>query len=394
MSKTNQFKVSVIVPVYNAEKYLLKCINSIRMQTHENLQIILVDDGSSDQSPKICDFFSEEDFRIEVYHIENIGSVGARKYGLKRAEGEYIGFVDADDYIEPDMYMKLLSILIENDADFVHSGHIEEKDGLEKEVCCFEERVVDLCSIESRIKFIKRYMLGGTNKECISSSLWSKLYKGKFIKKCFERLLDEQQYGEDLICLCRCILECKRVVLSRNTMYHYVVRKNSLSHLKYEELMINEVYLWRHVLDVFKEYNCINKYQYGILDFFKYRMLYVMSLEKEDRLSIPRYFIKEIRKLYGKRIVLFGAGRVGQDYYFQISKFKECQVVGWIDSHWEKYRFDCIKISDIQSVTSMIFDFIVIAVSDRSDRAEMKRILVDIGVSIEKIYWKEPGIYY
>lgn len=69
-------------------------------------------------------------------------------------------------------------------------------------------------------------------------------------------------------------------------------------------------------------------------------------------------------------------------------------MVGWIDSHWEKYRFDCIKISDIQSVTSMIFDFIVIAVSDRSDRAEMKRILVDIGVSIEKIYWKEPGIYY
>ena len=233
MRKTDWFKISIIVPVYNAEKYLLKCIDSIRAQTHENLQIILVDDGSTDQSPKICDYFSEEDFRIEVYHIKNIGSVGARKYGLKRAEGEYIGFVDADDYIEPGMYLELLNILLESDADFVHSGHIEEKDGLEKRVCYFEERVADLCDIESRIKFIQRYMLGGTNKECISSSLWSKLYKEKFIKKCFEQLLDKQQYGEDLLCLCRCVLECNRIALSENTLYHYVVRKNSLSHLDY-----------------------------------------------------------------------------------------------------------------------------------------------------------------
>ena len=97
-------KITVIVPVYNAEPYLPQCIESILRQTYPNLQIILVDDGSTDGSGMICDKYAGMDGRIEVYHTENRGLVAARKLGIRCSTGKYVGFVDADDYIDPEMY--------------------------------------------------------------------------------------------------------------------------------------------------------------------------------------------------------------------------------------------------------------------------------------------------
>ena len=117
--------ISVIVPVYNVETYLTKCISSIRKQIYQNLQIILVDDGSTDESAKICDKEALQDYRIEVIHQKNKGLVAARKAGLGIARGEYIGFVDGDDYIDKEMYKELLRELTESGVDFIHSGFYE-----------------------------------------------------------------------------------------------------------------------------------------------------------------------------------------------------------------------------------------------------------------------------
>ena len=100
-------KISIIVPVYNIEKYISECIESIINQTYKNLQIILVDDGSTDKSGIICDEYARKDTRINVIHQKNGGLVSARKSGLRNVEGEFVGFVDGDDYIEPDMYENL-----------------------------------------------------------------------------------------------------------------------------------------------------------------------------------------------------------------------------------------------------------------------------------------------
>ena len=102
-------KITVIVPVYNAEKTLKKCVDSLLSQTHKNMEIILVDDGSKDLSPAICDTYEKEDGRIKVFHKENGGSSSARNEGLRHATGDYVGFCDSDDYVEADMYASLLS---------------------------------------------------------------------------------------------------------------------------------------------------------------------------------------------------------------------------------------------------------------------------------------------
>lgn len=96
--------ISIIVPVYNVEKYLERCIESIVNQTYKDIEIILVDDGSPDNCPVICDRYAEKDNRIKVIHKQNGGLINARKSGLEIAQGDYIGFVDSDDWIEPEMY--------------------------------------------------------------------------------------------------------------------------------------------------------------------------------------------------------------------------------------------------------------------------------------------------
>lgn len=115
--------ISVIVPVYNIEHYISECLESILNQTYTDLQIIIIDDGSTDGSGKICDEYAKKDKRIQVIHTDNYGPGHARKEGLQYARGEYVGFVDGDDRIQPQMYEELLREIEETGADFVHFGY-------------------------------------------------------------------------------------------------------------------------------------------------------------------------------------------------------------------------------------------------------------------------------
>ena len=121
--------ISIIVTVYNVENYIEQCLDSIVGQTYRDLEIILVDDGSTDRSPAICDRYADKDKRIRVIHKENEGLVRARKTGIMAASGVYVGYVDADDWIEPAMYERLLQCMEESRADLVASGRIEEYPG-------------------------------------------------------------------------------------------------------------------------------------------------------------------------------------------------------------------------------------------------------------------------
>ena len=111
MNKNEAPLISVIVPVYNVEKYLAKCIDSIIAQTYTNLEILLVDDGATDSSGAICDEYAQKESRIRVIHKENGGLSDARNRGIAEARGEYLGFIDSDDYIDVDMYELLYNLI-------------------------------------------------------------------------------------------------------------------------------------------------------------------------------------------------------------------------------------------------------------------------------------------
>ena len=387
-------KISVIIPVYNGETHLSRCIESVRMQTYKNLQIILIDDGSMDNSLVICQQFAQLDPRIEVYHTENRGLVAARKYGLTLATGAYIGFTDADDYIDAEMFYKLLQKIIETDADFVHSGYIEEIGDIQKNVYDFDESIINMGDTYCRNNILKKYILGRKDENYISSSMWSKLFKREFIKKCYSPLPNEQQYGEDLLCLCRCILESHRIVLIKKAMYHYVIGENTLSHLKYDEYMIKEVRLWNCFINILQEYNCYEFLKDSAYYFLKNRMIDVISADSSIKIPIPQFYYKDLDLIRHKKIVIFGAGKVGRDYYTQISKYQYCEIVAWIDSNWYEYHFDYAEVVNIEKVFSIQWDLVIIAVKDKVIGMEIMDLLVKMGVDIEKINWQEPGQYY
>ena len=387
-------KISVIIPVYNGETHLSRCIESVRMQTHKNLQIILIDDGSADNSLVICEQFAQLDPRIEVYHTENRGLVAARKYGLTLATGAYIGFTDADDYIDAEMFYELLQKIIETDADFVHSGYIEEIDDIQKNVYDFDEAIMNMGDTYCRNNILKKYVLGRKDENYISSSIWSKLFKREFIKKCYSPLPNEQQYGEDLLCLCRCILEAHKIVLMKKAMYHYVIGENTLSHLEYDEYMIKEVRLWNYFINFLQEYNCYEFLKDSAYYFLKNRMIDVISADSAIKIPIPQFYYKDLDLIRHKKIVIFGAGKVGRDYYTQISKYQDCEIVAWIDSKWYEYQLDYAEVVNIEKVLSIQWDLVIIAVKDKVIGMEIMDLLVKMGVDIEKINWQEPGQYY
>ena len=129
--------ISVIVPVYNIKNLLPKCVESIAKQTYPSLQIILVDDGSTDGTGRLCDEMATKDKRIQVFHKENGGSSSARNLGIEHAKGDYLGFVDSDDYIEPDMYEKLMAVILDKNCKVVQIGRneIDETGKLLPDIC-------------------------------------------------------------------------------------------------------------------------------------------------------------------------------------------------------------------------------------------------------------------
>ena len=153
----NQPLISVIVPVYNTLKYLPKCVDSITAQTWKNLEILLVDDGSTDGTGALCDELAAKDSRIKVYHKKNGGSSSARNLGIEKARGEYLGFVDSDDYIEPDMYERLAEAAIEYNAHIIQIGRneVDEAGNLLPDICIPPDKIE---SIDSQ-SFLKELLM-------------------------------------------------------------------------------------------------------------------------------------------------------------------------------------------------------------------------------------------
>lgn len=386
-------KITVIMPIYNAELYLTDSIESILRQTYADLQIILVDDGSTDISGKICDDYAKRDRRIEVCHTENKGLVAARKLGISRALGGYIGFVDADDYIERDMYEYLHKNITESHADFIHTGYIEENSGKNKDIYGFENGIYDLKSMEERIDFLCKYMLYAGPDQAISPSIWSKLFKKELLEKSYLPLPDEQQYGEDVLCLCLSILLSERIMLRKRAFYHYTIRQMSISHLDDIDCFMQETTLNYNVMKVIQNYDslCYMKLKRDICCFIGNRILGNINRINKGFVCMTKHYFRDIGMLRGKKVALYGAGIVGQNYYSQFCKYRDIEIVAWFDSDWKSCQFDYADVVDGTSkVVEYEFDKMIIAVLEKAVALEIRETLKKGGLPEGKIIWQEP----
>ncbi len=199
--------ISIIVPVYNIEEYLPRCIESILNQTYTNLQLVLVDDGSKDKSGALCDEYAKKDDRIVVVHKENGGSSSARNKGIEVATGEYLGFVDSDDYVEPDMYEKMVTAIMGTGCNIVQVARDEKDEAGNKlpDICEMPETVITYSSEE----FMKELLLHkGDCSFCTKLLKRDLFFENKFptgvLNEDFHLLVKMLKQGETIVSLPYC----------------------------------------------------------------------------------------------------------------------------------------------------------------------------------------------
>lgn len=214
--------ISIVVPIYNVEQYLQKCVDSLINQTYKNLEIILVDDGSPDNCPKICDEYAKQDSRIKVIHKENGGLSDARNAGMNIATGEYISFIDSDDWIKSEMIEDMYNRMIEDNSDLVSSGVLwADEDGVEIRNATVSENCV-LNTEQAMTELI--------NDGKLKQHVWNKLYKADLIKNI---PFDKGKYHEDVFWSYKVIGEAERISIEKNSYYFYVQRSESIMGEKY-----------------------------------------------------------------------------------------------------------------------------------------------------------------
>lgn len=235
---------SVIVPVYKVESYLSGCIESVLNQTFSDFELILVDDGSPDRCPEICDIYKEKDERIRVIHKPNGGLASARRAGIKIAEGDYVFNLDSDDLIESDTLEYAYKIINDTDCEIVSFSYKWVKNNHTVSVTndCLDE---GLYSGENIEKYIYPKLLMDRNMNHISYYLSGKAVKRELLTPCQLAVNEKISLGEDFCCVVPCYLNTKSVYISKKAAYLYTVRDDSLS----KEFNSKQIYLIEDVIN-------------------------------------------------------------------------------------------------------------------------------------------------
>lgn len=384
--------ISVVVPVYNVSKYLEKCIVSILNQTYRNLEVIIVDDGSTDGSSQICDQLAMEDNRITVIHKKNGGLVSARKAGISIAKGKYVINIDSDDWIELNMIHEMLVQAIANDADIVTSGYYGEYGGTHTRIV---DSILEGCySNKNELEYLYRHLIfnGTVEKSGILPNLVCKLIKSSLLQDVYLKLSNEAIIAEDAAIIYSCCVIAKKIVVTHNIYYHYVMRSSSIIHSKSKFFFknINSIYLF---LDDFfgRSDNSSDLMEQLNVYIVKLAFVGINSLGLGKWGNIPEYDFPKRKIPFDSKIVLYGAGRVGRSYYKHIYAEKLYQLAGWIDEQYQEYQKEGIDVLPVETLKDMEYDYILIALKRYELVRDVKEHLKkEFNADETKILWFEP----
>lgn len=229
--------ISIIVPVYNAAHYLERCIGSLVEQTYSILEILLIDDGSTDCSFEICEQYAKSDSRIKVFHQNNSGVSSARNLGLKNVHGDYVFFVDADDWIHKETIAFLYDIIKKTDSDVAFGGCLHVSGNAKPVDQSLKNDAIILSQKEILTLFFKRDY----------SSCCNRLYRKSLLENL--NFLENFTHGEDILFLYFVLNRCKHVVVSKNPLYYYFFNKESVSHSLFSKKSMDEFYSSRKLVE-------------------------------------------------------------------------------------------------------------------------------------------------
>lgn len=381
--------LSVIVPAYNIEDYIEECTSSIQNQSYKNIEIIIVNDGSTDATGEVCERCAQNCSQIRIIHQENQGVMQARINGIKAASGKYITFVDGDDYIEPDMYLFMLDKMPGNDM--VTCGVIRQEGSYSREVSDdFDEGCVSANAYEEVLKCAV-YDFASNKIQRLTPWLVNKVFDAEIMKKVADDCEGMKiAYAEDSVMLYRYMLKCRSVVISKKPFYHYRYRSESAIHSGKDDILsqINAVYL--ALKDVFgktdKELRLLEQLQKWVIHMTGAAFNNQMKFAKE---LCPIEFLLPADVLGFKKIAIYGAGKCGRDYMKQLRLSNIVPVV-WVDGNYKNIKEDIPEIESPEALKHMDFDKVIIAVSREDQSTKIREYLSGCGIDENRVFWRKP----
>lgn len=375
-------KISVVVPIYNAGKYLRMCLNSIVNQAYQEFEAILIDDGSTDESGEICDQFAGQDGRLRVVHKQNEGLICARKTGVQAAQGKYIAFVDADDWIDADFLETGVYQMEHEGADIVITGCIREN---ETSAVTVKNKIgAGIYDVKGMIKDIYPRMLHyeAFYEFGILPYVWNKFYKKQLLETCYLDIDPEIYDGEDVAVVYPYLLKAQKAVVTADAKYHYRIHNESMTANRKADYYENTARLYLYLAAKFQQTD--------------YCQCMMPQLDSYMRMMIwqgnPSGFVETTKFIFpfgeipkGASVILYGAGYVGRIFRYQLTLSGYCFIAAWVDKGYQREELRQMGVVGMDALHTQQYDYVVLAVSNAEIAAEIITQLISNGVDKEKI---------
>jgi len=374
--------VSIIIPIYGVELYLKQCIESVLSQTYQNLQIILVNDGSKDKCSELCDYYAIKDTRIQIIHKPNEGLVNARKSGLAIAKGEFVTFVDGDDWVGENFIYNLIQPSLKYDVDFTIAGFIREFYGKEDKI--LPKLPTGYYSSESLVNtiFPNAIYNGIFFQHGITTYVWNKLFRISKLKQFLSSIDKNIVMGEDAALTYPYLFNCNSVYITNATDYYYRQRPNSIVKsvpnlkLEYSQLSL----LFNHLKKNLS--NNLNTDIQNQLKLYFYSQILIRSggVINSDINTIPFPSIHN-----AKNLVIYSSGSFGQHLISSLRKLNYYNIISWLDEDHIESQIFGLEVNSIDHILNITFDLVVIASIDDNYTNDAVNKLINLGISRDKI---------
>lgn len=378
-------KVSVLVPAYNVDEYLDQCIESICNQIYSNLEIIIVDDGSTDRCPEICDSWAKKDERVIVCHKENGGLVSARKAGAQLATGQLITYVDGDDWLEMDAISSMVSDLEQYGVDIVIYGFIKELYG--KQIR-YQNNIPESVYKDEQLKkdVICKMIFDLDQFQCgVYTYVWNKLFKREVV---LANQLDVDErivIGEDAAVVYPSIVSADAIYISEKCKYHYRQRMNSI--LRSVEKNPKKIEQLKNLYDYLSKWNRDMQddslVQKQIDHYYLSQLIMLSDTLVEVNSGIKKTFpFLDIDM--DDSVIIYSAGAYGIHLYHQFVH-NGIRVCGWTDPDYEEYDCSEYHVEAVDECMNRDYDYILIASIDKKYVHATVDLLMRKGIKREKI---------
>ncbi|MFP4845824.1 glycosyltransferase family 2 protein [Winogradskyella sp. PE311] len=378
-------KISVIVPIYRIEDYLPQCIESLLQQSFLDFELLLVDDGSPDNCPKICDDYAKLDSRVKVIHKVNGGLLSARKAGLEAALGEYISYVDGDDWVDK-YYLDILYKLAEaNSADLAVTGHFREFNGKIETIKPANPGIYNEDDIKSSILPNAIYN-GEFCEHGMSTYVWNKLFKKELLKKVLYDVPNDVVMGEDAAITYSYLAISKSLVISKVPLYYYRQRHDSIvksvenPKIEYYRLGLLMNFLKTKLSPVIDK-NTLDQH----IKFYLYSQILVRSGGLINNDVTQSFFNPFLEVEKDSKVVVYSSGSFGQHILSTNLKTDFFKIINWVDVDFHDLEIGGNSVQPISAVSNDEFDYLIIATINPSVHKLIENELGLMGIDKNKI---------